>query len=339
MKRLLACILLVTFATACNATIPATPPRTEVSQQSSSTVSSPTIDRLTYTITALLPTDTTTSTATTTPLPCNPVKNYCIEEGHFFLDRPIALPGTNTIDRGYPYGSTEGGTRDPHHGVEFYNASGTPVLAAADGLVVIAGNDSYILVGPRLNFYGNVIVLEHHFPGIPLPIYTVYGHLSMVGIQTGQTVRSGDKIGEVGASGEAIGSHLHFEVRLGENNYDANRNPVLWLKPLVGEAGSQLGTLAGRLEDTQGKLVHTTDMNIQYFPDLKGPQSAAWQEETYASELHPVRGDDVWNENFAMSDIPAGNYRLSLMWGGRLYEHWIVVAPGQLTFFIFRIDQ
>jgi murein DD-endopeptidase MepM/ murein hydrolase activator NlpD len=339
MKRLLACVLIVFIATACNATIPTTPPGTGVNRPTTEANSSPTVYRQTSTIAAPFPTDLPTSTATPTPVPCDPSEKYCIESGHFFLDRPIALPGTDTIDRGYPYGDTEGGKRDPHHGVEFYNASGTPVLAAADGLVVLAGNDSQTMVGPRFNFYGNIVVLEHHFPGIPQPVYTVYGHLSKVEVQTGQTVRSGDKIGEVGTSGEAIGSHLHFEVRSGQNNYDSNRNPVLWLKPLTGEDGAAYGAIAGRLVDARGKTLYTTDLNIQYFLDTTQPQTTAYQVETYAPEKQSVHGDDLWNENFTLSDIPAGNYRLSLVWGGKLVDRWVVVLPGKLTFVVFQIDQ
>jgi len=264
-------------------------------------------------------------------MPCDPLTDYCIADGHFLLDRPIALPGTITIDPGYPYGSTEGRTREPHHGVEFYNASGTPVLAAADGQVVVAGDDRQTVYGLTMNFYGNLVVLEHHFPDIDQPIFTLYGHLFEIDVHTGQTVRSGEKIGEVGATGAAIGSHLHFEVREGQDNYDSNRNPILWLKPLAGEDGDSLGVIVGRLADEQGNLVYTSELNLQYFLDPNGPQTAAYPVETYAPENHPVHGDDAWHENFAYGDLPAGHYRLSLMWGGKLYERWLEVRPGKVT--------
>ena len=202
-----------------------------------------------------------------------------------------------------------------------------------------SGDDGRSIYAFQPDFYGNLIVLEHHFPGMNQPVYTLYGHLSLVEVHIGQTLQGGDEIGKVGATGAAIGSHLHFEVRLGQDNYDSDRNPVLWLKPLTDEAGNSLGALAGRLEDTHGKFIHATGVNIQYFPDLNGPQAAAWQVETYAPEEHPVKGDDVWNENFTLSDVSSGNYRISLIWGGRLYERWIVIPPGQLTFFVFQIDQ
>ena len=217
MKSLLVCILLIFSTTACNATVPATSLVRDVNPPTIEASTSPTIYHQISTDTPPLSTDTPTPTATPTSVvtltpsvTCDPAEDYCIEAGHFFLDRPITLPGTDTIDRGYPYGSTEGGTRDPHHGVEFYNASGTPVLAAADGLVVVAGDDSQTIYAIHPNSYGNIIVLEHHFTGIALPVFTVYGHLSKIEVQAGQTVRSGDRIGEVGATGAAIGSHLHF---------------------------------------------------------------------------------------------------------------------------------
>ena len=351
MKRLLFPFLLV-LQVACSGINPATPTERIVEGQTSNAATP------TPTNTLPLPTDTpiptiaqtpplTTATSTPTaadtqnpsPVPCDPIKSYCIEDGHFYLDRPIALPGTITIDPGYPYGSTQGGARDPHHGVEFYNASGTTVLAAADGQVVVAGDDSQQIYAIQPDSYGNLIVIEHYFPDIPEPVYTLYGHLSQVEVQAGQAVHSGEEIGKVGASGAAIGSHLHFEVRLGQNNYDSNRNPVLWLKPLLYGAGNSLGVLAGRVEDTQGNLIQTSGLNIQYFADPNGAQTSARQVETYAIAEHPVQADDAWNENFTLGDLQPGDYRISLIRNGGLYERWVQVLPGKLTFFVLQVDQ
>jgi len=221
--------------------------------------------------------------------------------------------------------------------VEFYNASGTPVLAAADGVVVVAGDDKTTNFSPWPNFYGNLIVLEHHLPGISQPLFTLYGHLSKIEAQTGQNVRAGEEIGEVGASGSATGSHLHFEVRLGENDYDSNRNPVLWLKPLSGEDGNPFGLIVGRFVDDQGNPLYYPSLNIQYFPDRSGPQAAAYAVETYAPEKQPVRADDQWQENFALGDLPAGQYRISFIWENVLYERWIEAQPGKVTLVTFII--
>jgi murein DD-endopeptidase MepM/ murein hydrolase activator NlpD len=281
------------------------------------------------------PTPTPSLAPTASPIPCDPAAGFCVENGHFHLDRPIALPGVITVDPTYTYGTTQNGKRDPHHGVEFYNGSGTPVLAAADGLVAVAGKDDQVIYGPVTNFYGNLVVLEHHFPDIDRAVYTLYGHLSIIDVRVGQSVHAGEEIGKVGSSGEAIGSHLHFEVRLGRNSYDSNRNPVLWLKPLVGEDGSPFGVIAGRLQDGQGNPVHTRSLNLQYFPDPAGPPAAAYPSETYATEKHPVQSDDSWKENFSLGDIPAGHYRLSLVWGGKVLEDWADVQPGKVTVVTF----
>ena len=285
----------------------------------------------------LPPSPTAPPLPSSTAIPCDPTITYCLEAGHFLLERPIALPGTITIDPTYPYGSTQNGTRQPHHGVEFYNASGTPVLAAADGVVVVAGDDKTTNFSPWPNFYGNLIVLEHHLPGISQPLFTLYGHLSKIEAQTGQNVRAGEEIGEVGASGSATGSHLHFEVRLGENDYDSNRNPVLWLKPLSGEDGNPFGLIVGRFVDDQGNPLYYPSLNIQYFPDRSGPQAAAYAVETYAPEKQPVRADDQWQENFALGDLPAGQYRISFIWENVLYERWIEAQPGKVTLVTFII--
>jgi murein DD-endopeptidase MepM/ murein hydrolase activator NlpD len=254
------------------------------------------------------------------------------------LERPIAAPGTVTIDPTYPYGSTQQGARQPHHGVEFYNVSGTPVLAAADGIVFVAGNDRQAnTFSPWLNFYGNLVVLQHQLPGVNGPVYSLYGHLSKINVSIKQRVHAGEEIGEVGATGAATGSHLHFEVRLGRDDYESNRNPVLWLKPLMNKDGKPFGAIAGRLVDGKGKPLQYTGINIQYFPSPGGAQTAAYQVDTYAPEEHPVRSDDAWLENFTLGDLPAGQYRISIIWSGVLYERWIEVQEGKVTVVAFII--
>jgi murein DD-endopeptidase MepM/ murein hydrolase activator NlpD len=334
MKALLTLLAASLFGAACSGPVSTLVP----TASQTSTVITPTRTRA-----VPVPTDTTTPTRvpsqTSTVQPCDPLEAYCVESGHFLLDIPIAPPGTVTIDRVYAYGSTELGQREPHHGVEFNNAFGTPVLAAADGTAVAAGDDTSHAFAAYTNTYGKLVVLEHHFEGIPATIYTLYGHLSEVEIRPGQTVRAGEEIGKVGSSGAAIGSHLHFEVRQGQDDYDSNRNPVLWLKPLLDGAGKAKGVLAGRLEDPDGKPIYTDGINIQYFQDRKGAQTTAWQVETYAPEKHPVGGDDRWQENFTLGDLAPGDYRFTLMWGGKLYERWLAVKPGSLTYFVVRVDQ
>jgi len=86
-----------------------------------------------------------------------------------------------------------------HHGVDLVAAAGTPVMAAARGVVIWRGN--------KLG-YGNCIVIRH---GTHLS--TIYGHLSHIGVDTGQSVSKGEVIGLSGSTGFSTGPHLHFEVR------------------------------------------------------------------------------------------------------------------------------
>ena len=77
---------------------------------------------------------------------------------------------------------------------------GTPIHAAADGVVVWAG--------PR-GGYGNCTIIDH---GNSLA--TLYGHQSVIGVTVGQHVTRNQVIGKVGSTGMSTGPHLHFEVRV-----------------------------------------------------------------------------------------------------------------------------
>jgi murein DD-endopeptidase MepM/ murein hydrolase activator NlpD len=78
----------------------------------------------------------------------------------FLAASPCPRGGVVWTDKVYPYGGTRGGTLRPHHGVEFMVPNGTPMLAAASGTVVVAGNDSVEVYGPQTGFYGNLVVIE-----------------------------------------------------------------------------------------------------------------------------------------------------------------------------------
>jgi murein DD-endopeptidase MepM/ murein hydrolase activator NlpD len=106
------------------------------------------------------------------------------------------------------YSSPYGNRKDPftgltefHPGLDISADQGVPVHATADGKVESAFYDGN---------YGNAIVLTHGFG-----ISTRYGHLSRFAVNRGQTVRRGDVIGYVGATGRVTGSHLHYEILLG----------------------------------------------------------------------------------------------------------------------------
>jgi murein DD-endopeptidase MepM/ murein hydrolase activator NlpD len=104
--------------------------------------------------------------------------------------------------------SSFGGRTDPfsgegaiHTGVDLEARMGTPVRAAADGIVVHADWEGG---------YGRLIIIDHGNG-----VQTYYGHLSTFGVVPGQEVRRGDVIARSGASGRATSPHLHYEVRMG----------------------------------------------------------------------------------------------------------------------------
>jgi murein DD-endopeptidase MepM/ murein hydrolase activator NlpD len=92
------------------------------------------------------------------------------------------------------------GSTDFHQGLDIAADRGTPVRATADGTVHSAGYSGN---------YGNQILINHGFG-----IGTRFGHLSKLAVKTGQTVRRGEIIGYVGATGRATSSHLHYEILL-----------------------------------------------------------------------------------------------------------------------------
>jgi murein DD-endopeptidase MepM/ murein hydrolase activator NlpD len=101
---------------------------------------------------------------------------------HLRLVKPIGPDAEgDRVPGGYfPYGSTGGGRYHLHHGVDYMNPVGTPVLAAAAGKVVVAGNDLETVYGAKPDFYGNLVIqeLDQRFNGEP--VYVLYGHLSEV---------------------------------------------------------------------------------------------------------------------------------------------------------------
>jgi len=87
-----------------------------------------------------------------------------------------------------------------HNGIDFSAPKGTPVYAAADGIVLFSG---------KMEGYGRIIRIDHGNG-----IETRYAHLKSRGVKAGKHVAMGTRIGKVGKSGRATGYHLHYEIRV-----------------------------------------------------------------------------------------------------------------------------
>ena len=283
---------------------------------------------LTATVTPSL-TATFTPTLTLTPT-LSPTPERMVE--HFYLRRPIAETGMDRLDRPYAYGSTQNGTRQTHHGVEFQNPTRTPVLAAAGGTVIFAGMDNERVIGRQLNYYGNVVIIEHGFTSPDgLPIYTLYGHLDEIAVEAGQTIEQGERVGRVGGTGIAIGPHLHFEVRVGDPyDFDSTRNPDLWLYPKFDE-----GIIAGRVVNADGSLVYETDIQLRRV----GSNTITYETYTYADDT--VTPSFSWQENFTRGDLRAGEYEIVVSTdnGVVLYRGTVTLEPNSVAWIEIQLER
>lgn len=244
-----------------------------------------------------------------------------IENPTYYFARPFSGRANKSIDAGFPYGWHRSNRSPLHHGVDIGNPRGTPVLAVADGTVYYAGADTERVFGEKANFYGNLIILQHSLTTTDgAALYTLYGHLSAVDVAAGAAITAGQAIGKVGATGIALGSHLHFEVRVGNpDDYFATRNPEVWLAPLP-----TTGTVVGRILDAAGNPA----MGVRY--TLSGKTRAPFGF-TYADPNLP--SVPAYNENFAITDVVEGCYSLRVRGGaGYVVNEPFCIKAGQTVY-------
>ena len=126
------------------------------------------------------------------------------------LQWPLPVAGTITSQFGHRVDPITGEVSS-HTGTDIACAEGTPILAAADGVVTVAnGLDSW---GGSYGYY-----IQIDYGG---GLKTLYAHCSSICVATGQQVQAGQAIGYVGHTGRVTGSHLHLEVRIDGNRADA----------------------------------------------------------------------------------------------------------------------
>lgn len=126
----------------------------------------------------------------------------------------MGLPAAATvISRFGTRRAYNGGAFDRFHaGTDFAGATGTPILAAAPGRVVLADT---------LNVRGNATIIDHGWG-----VFTGYWHQSQIYVQLGDEVSAGQVIGTIGATGRVTGAHLHWELWVGGAPVD----PMQWVR-------------------------------------------------------------------------------------------------------------
>jgi len=141
-----------------------------------------------------------------------------IPEGEFVMPKTTTASGTKVVTSGGP--SYEGYYMKPvsgaartqgihgYNGVDLGAPVGTPIMAAADGDVIIVKN------GGWNGGYGNYVVIRHDNG-----TQTLYAHNSSNIVYPGQYVVQGQVIGYVGSTGRSTGPHVHFEVRGAKNPF------------------------------------------------------------------------------------------------------------------------
>ena len=157
--------------------------------------------------------------------------------------------GNATRLRVYPYGGTNGGRLQVHHGVDLVNPLGTPIHAAGDGTVVYAGDDLTTRFAPINDYYGNLVVIQHNFLSPEgLPVFTLYGHMSGhgaggAGRSRGRRDRHGRRDRDRARSASASGGARRQSVR-----FRRDAQPGIVAAPYP-----NFGVLAGRVIDSAGR--------------------------------------------------------------------------------------
>jgi murein DD-endopeptidase MepM/ murein hydrolase activator NlpD len=126
------------------------------------------------------------------------------------------IKGVKSITSGFGWRTWSDGRRENHKGIDFGCINHvTPIHAASEGKVVYSGfhNNKNGAAG-----YGNLVILKHGDN-----LYSGYAHLSEANVRKGESIKSGQKIGVCGCTGNSTGPHLHFEIK--ESKWSKHVNP------------------------------------------------------------------------------------------------------------------
>ncbi len=219
---------------------------------------------------------------------------------YFAFGRPFVEPQVVRPSRFYAYGTDAGGQLLLHHGVDISNPLGDNVRAVGAGRVVFAGDDLTDPWGPMLDFYGQLVVIEHALPLGDQPLFSLYGHVETITVRPGQVVMAGETIATVGGRGIAMGPHLHLEFRTDAREYSKTFNPELFFAPLEGH-----GTIVVRVRNSDGARMIGVPIALYSLSDT-GEESWITQVPSYSNQ--PVNSAWRWEEDAVFGDLPIGRY-------------------------------
>ncbi len=256
--------------------------------------------------------------------PLYPVPWAISPNDHFYFVRPIAANEINWPLASYRYGGMFFGDV-VHTGIDIPTGKGTPIVAAGAGTVVWA--DWGFFSGWDENKddpYGQAVAIRHDFGFEGQSLYTVYAHMSRIDVTRGQWVQAGEQLGLVGDTGHTTGPHLHFEVRVGRNDFFDTYNPELWIAPPQG-----WGVLVGKVLDEKGTPLRHFQVRIHAYESGR-----LRRVRTYGPQV--VNGDPFYQENLVLSDLPAGWYEIQIQYENEELRQQIQIFPGQVSYFTFR---
>ncbi len=106
------------------------------------------------------------------------------------------------------------GKRHHHNGLDYRGKPGDDIIATANGIVEYSGYH-------KKSGFGNMVIIGHAYG-----FKTIYAHMSKLGVKTGQVVKKGEYLGDIGSTGLSSGPHLHYEVSFLHRNF----NPIYFVK-------------------------------------------------------------------------------------------------------------
>lgn len=186
-----------------------------------------------------------------------------------------------------------------HHGIDISIVYDT-IRSASNGIVYFTGyNPSDPIGGYEPGGAGNYIIIKSKWNN--KDIYLNYFHLTKPLKNNGDSVFVNMPIGVSGNTGNSTGPHLHFEIRLGTQSPSATRtrrNPELWI------AITGMGAIYGRVPNAGNNA------RVDILPDPKPrpPYTTFSYALTNNFNAPAIQSDDIYGENYTISDVKPGNY-------------------------------